>query len=86
MEEDQSDWTLIKPEKKEDEDHREQDIFNALMDMAREKNETEWNQKYNKYIKEGLTRKKAREKTEVKMKSKDLQTLLPDTPIPSNTF
>lgn len=52
MEEDQSDWTLIKPEKKEDEDHREQDVFNALMDMAREKNETEWNQKYNKYIKE----------------------------------
>lgn len=76
MEEDQSDWTPIKPEKKEDEDDREHDVINALMDTAREKNETEWNQKYNKYIKEGLTREKAREKTEAKMKSKDLQTFV----------
>lgn len=46
------------------------------MDRSREKNETEWNQKYDKYIKEELTRKKAREKTEEKMKSKDLQTFV----------
>lgn len=76
MEKDRSDWIPFKPEKKEDKDDREHDVFNALMDKAREKNETEWNQKYDKYIKEGLTREKAREKTEVKMKSKDLQTFV----------
>lgn len=76
MEKDRSDWIPFKPEKKEDKDDREHDVFNALMDKAREKNETEWNQKYDKYIKEGLTRQKAREKTEVKMKSKDLQTFV----------
>lgn len=76
MEKDRSDWIPFKPEKKEDKDDREHNVFNALMDKAREKNETEWNQKYDKYIKEGLTREKAREKTEVKMKSKDLQTFV----------
>lgn len=55
MEKDRSDWIPFKPEKKEDKDDREHDVFNALMDKAREKNETEWNQKYDKYIKEGLT-------------------------------
>lgn len=86
MEKDRSDWIPFKPEKKEDKDDREHDVFNALMDKAREKNETEWNQKYDKYIKEGLTREKAREKTEVKMKSKDLQTFVTDTLTSSNTF
>lgn len=76
MEKDRSNLIPFKPEKREDEDDREHDVFNALMDKARERNETGWNQKYDKYIKEGLTPKKAREKTEVKMKSKDLQTFV----------
>lgn len=54
MEEDQFDWIFIKLEKKEDEDDWEYDVFNVFMDKVREKNEIEWNQKYNKYIKEGL--------------------------------
>lgn len=47
MEEDQFDWIFIKLEKKEDEDDWEYDVFNVFMDKVREKNEIEWNQKYN---------------------------------------
>lgn len=42
------------------------------MKKAKEDNENLWEQKYDKYIKEGLSREDARVQTEEKMKSKDL--------------
>lgn len=39
------------------------------MKRAKEYNEKQWDQNYDKYIKEGLTRKEARVKTEEKMNS-----------------
>lgn len=80
MEENQetANWIPFEQEETEedDEDDREHEVFNVLMDKARESNEKEWNQKYDKYIKEGLNRKEAEEKTDEKMKSKDIQTFV----------
>lgn len=42
------------------------------MKRAKEYNEKQWDQKYNKYVKEGLSRNDARVKAEDKMNSKDL--------------
>lgn len=72
MDDDQSDWIPFEPEKKENEDNRESDVFEFLMKKAKEDNENLWEQKYDKYIKEGLSREDARVQTEEKMKSKDL--------------
>lgn len=80
MEENQetANWIPFVQEETEedDEDDREHEVFNVLMDKARESNEIEWNQKYDKYIKEGLNRKEAEEKTDEKMKSNDIQTFV----------
>lgn len=43
------------------------------MKMAKEDNEKLWDQKYDKYIKKGLSRENAILQTEEKMNSKDLQ-------------
>lgn len=43
---------------------------------SKEDNENLWEQKYDKYIKEGLSREDARVQTEEKMKSKDLKKFL----------
>jgi hypothetical protein len=76
MEEDRSNWIPFEPEKSEDEENREDEVFIALMDKAKENNETEWDQKYEKYVKAGLSRDEAREKTKEKMKLKDMQTFI----------
>lgn len=65
-------WTRRK-EKKVEKESQEQDVFNRLMKMAKEDNEKLWDQKYDKYIKKGLSRENARIQTEEKMNSKDLQ-------------
>lgn len=76
MDDDQSDWIPFEPEKKENEDNRESDVFEFLMKKAKEDNENLWEQKYDKYIKEGLSREDARVQMEEKMKSKDLKKFL----------
>ena len=65
---------LINPEEKEEEqENQEHEVFNYLMKRSKEHNEKQWDQKYDKYIKEGLSRKDARVKTEEKMISKDIK-------------
>lgn len=64
---------LITPEEKEKErEDQEHEVFNYLMKRAKEYNEKQWDQKYNKYVKEGLSRNDAMVKAEDKMNSKDL--------------
>lgn len=72
MEEDQppQKWIPFEPEEKEEES-QEDDVFNHLMKMANEDNKNLWDQKYDKYIKKGLSREDARIQTEEKMNSLD---------------
>lgn len=65
-------WISFEPEEKEeDKESKEDDIFNHLMKMAKEDNKKLWDQKYDKYIKKGLSREDARIQTEEKMNSLD---------------
>jgi hypothetical protein len=72
MEEDRSGSIPFEPEKK-DEDDREHEVFDFLMKRAYEENKKLWDLKYDKYIKEGLSREDARVQTKENMKSKDLK-------------
>lgn len=74
MEEDQppQKWIPFEPEEKEeDKESQEYDVFNHLMNMAKEDNKKLWDQKYDKYIKKGLSREDARIQTEEQMNSLD---------------
>lgn len=42
------------------------DVFNHFMKMAKEDNEKLWDQKYDKYIKKGLSKENARIQSEKK--------------------
>lgn len=65
---------LINPEDKEEEkENQEHEVFNYLLKRAKQHNEKQRDQKYDNYIKEGLSRKDARVKTEEKMISKDIK-------------
>lgn len=67
-------WIPFEPEEKEeDKENQEDDVFNHLMKMAKEDNEKQWDRKYDKYIKKGLSREDARIQTEEKMNSLDQQ-------------
>lgn len=75
MEEDQPPkrWIPFELEEKEEKENREHDVFNHLIKMAKVDNEKLWDEKYDKYIKKGLSRENARIQTEEKMNSKDIQ-------------
>jgi hypothetical protein len=62
-------------EKEDEKETQEHKVFNYLMKRAKEHNEKQWDQKYDKYIKEGMCTKEARAKTEEKMTSKDVKRL-----------
>lgn len=69
-------WIPFEPEEKEEKESQEHDVFNHHMKMAKKDNEKLWDQKYDKYIKKGLSRENARIQTEEKMNYKDLQRFL----------
>ena len=81
---DQPPTKKIKPEG--DHDDHEHEVFDVLMERAKQNNEEKWNQKFEKYIKEGLTRVNARIKTEEKMHTNDINGFLITTGPSSNTF
>ena len=57
----------------DDYESEEKKVFHDFMDKVRTYNEKEWNQKYGKYRKEGMTREEASYKSEEKMLEKDLK-------------
>ena len=57
----------------DDYESEEKKVFHDLMDKVRTCNEKEWNQKYGKYRKEGMTREEASYKSEENMLEKDLK-------------
>ena len=57
----------------DDYESEEKKVIHDLMNKVRTCNEKEWNQKYEKYRKEGMTREEASYKSEEKMLEKDLK-------------
>jgi hypothetical protein len=66
-------WISFDTDDTEEEETREQEVFDILMDKAREENKDQWVRKYEKYIEEGMSKQKAQEKTEDKIYVKDMQ-------------
>ena len=62
--EDQPPTKKIEPEGYHDD--REHEVFDVFMERVKQNNEEKWNQKFEKYIKKGLTRVNTRIKTEEK--------------------
>ncbi|KAK3106137.1 hypothetical protein FSP39_013511 [Pinctada imbricata] len=58
----------IEEEDEEEEEDHEDQVFDALMDKASTDNEEVWEEKYNKYLKEGMNDSKAESKANEKMK------------------
>ena len=51
-------------------------VYKVLMDKAQKQNESEWEEKVEKYQDKGMNEEEAKEKTDNKMKSKDVESFV----------
>ena len=64
------------PVKNQKYESEEGQVFNILMNKARTENESEWIDKYEKYLKRGLNEDEAQERADEKMKYHDIEGFL----------
>ena len=66
----------VYPAKIHKHESEENKVYKVLMDKAQKQNESEWEEKVQKYQDKGMSEEEAKEKTDNKMKSKDVESFV----------